>query len=1469
MSPARPNPPRNPARRTRRDRREAEKREARPGVPWERIPDYRPDDLRGDRDPMAVVFDGVPDDLPIALLPVRLETRFRTTGQQKTLRIRIFPDPILIDAHDEALTAVEVELGRAFWVHAFQMAGDPDQMSVGRQWLIDSLGEPRARWVAQQTRPTNAKQITKRVQPEFVKFDVRSTPIPTQARLLPDRWVVAVTSGQEFRRTYVSEYVDRSSPLAVAPQLAEMPGGGGIREFLDAQGLTWRHNFEAAVKAGMGVEIPVEGEAVYRGYGSVIVFGLLDGDRADDLAETLVQHRYGDGWRLLPQGTPTSNTDAGRVPPLPSDTPEFAAAAPATATPVAAVGGPADLYTAPQAQAGALALGLPTTQAFAGEALSDRRDGEWSRAMNQVLWAGIHAEVLDGLLARGPKLISPETRGLLRDVFVNYARGRALLPTLAVGGHPYGLLPTMVLPYFWDPPGPTALERVATELANLELAWVASDPANLTPTATSGEGTDADEAVEVGRILGAVPHPRTFRLRTGVLERDEIVAAYESADATMRALSAAVPTRVYNHPQDYYDRLGDGLPAGSHLRRLEDLRDLLTEDLWRYESLDPNPVPPLLDHIDNVMIPMIEAHQNRSLIHNLILEMGSTDITDPGDPDLFFINYQEVADDAPAVSIVGSPDADDLVDRLDRRIQMARVVADGGPITLDDDEPRSLLFALIDQSLQRATKDGAGMVVEGLVRLRALVADGESHEDPAAELERLARETIGLFTHRFDGWRTALAAHRLGQLRVKRPKGLTVGCYGWVTDLVADDGEPDTDGFIHAPSLDHAAAAAVLRSAWRGLGQSVATDPFAVDLSSDRVRRAHWLLDGLRNGHELDQLLGQRLERRLHDAGMDALIDDLRRAVLDATGQADQPASAIIDGLAVATAYRTQEGAVFDALEAVRKGAGLAEEPVRDVLGSAEADFDAVADLLMADGVASLVQGDLLRAGASMATITSTPGGIARPDVADIDTSSHVVTHRVTAVMAPAAGRPQTLPGAVDPTLEHWLRTMLPALATLAVSGEVDGHAWSATLGDLGIGATHLVSWCPANVPLADSPLAQVLAGIALRATADDRAGTADDGQRPDVALDLSAVEDAAVVAGALADALGQARALAPGDLADATGVEEPLLPSVDIDELIARARLVVDVLGRLADSLERARRWPSVIADLALIDLGGALRLLTAATAQAQDSAAEALAATVRGRAAALDTVLAGPDARTPDALAEALRAAIGSTLPLTRVLTLPDGLFGQAPGKLLRRGRVRLGGDARVRSWMLAAGRVHDGLGAVHQATMMAEVVGDDRALDPHLIQYPLDGAVDDGWAALDLPDFTAGRSRLCVFSITDPAPAIKAGQATGLRFDGWAETIPGDEVTTGVAVNVDAPSSRAPNAVLLAVPPKGRQWDGDLMVETLEQTLRSARHRAVGTETMKSYGHLIPAVFVAGKGEILTEDDVAPADDEEADG
>ena len=54
-----------------------------------------------------------------------------------------------------------------------------------------------------------------------------------------------------------------------------------------------------------------------------------------------------------------------------------------------------------------------------------------------------------------------------------------------------------------------------------------------------------------------------------------------------------------------------------------------------------------------------------------------------------------------------------------------------------------------------------------------------------------------------------------------------------------------------APSPAHAVTAAILRSGWSAFGGDAESAGLAVDLSSDRIRRARWLADGVRNGQDL------------------------------------------------------------------------------------------------------------------------------------------------------------------------------------------------------------------------------------------------------------------------------------------------------------------------------------------------------------------------------------------------------------------------------------------------------------------------------------------------------------------------------------------------------------------------------------------------------------------------------------------
>src|SRR6202007_2492927 len=63
-------------------------------------------------------------------------------------------------------------------------------------------------------------------------------------------------------------------------------------------------------------------------------------------------------------------------------------------------------------------------------------------------------------------------------------------------------------------------------------------------------------------------------------------------------------------------------------------------------------------------------------------------------------------------------------------------------------------------------------------------------------------------------------------------------------------------GFTHAPSINHAAAGALLRNAYLTNSDEMQAEVLSNNLSSDRVRRAQFMLEGMRNGQPIEALLG-------------------------------------------------------------------------------------------------------------------------------------------------------------------------------------------------------------------------------------------------------------------------------------------------------------------------------------------------------------------------------------------------------------------------------------------------------------------------------------------------------------------------------------------------------------------------------------------------------------------------------------
>ena len=367
-----------------------------------------------------------------------------------------------------------------------------------------------------------------------------------------------------------------------------------------------------------------------------------------------------------------------------------------------------------------------------------------------------------------------------------------------------------------------------------------------------------------------------------------------------------------------------------------------------------------------------------------------------------------------------------------------------------------------------------------------------------------------------------------------------------------------------APSPAHATTAAILRSGWSAFGGDAESAGLAVDLSSDRIRRARWLMDGVRRGQDLGALLGARLERRLQDAGLAAQIEDLRAAALRAAGSAAAP-TAIVDGLLIARGRAYQEAPADE-----RDGYSIAEQAAADELATllantelsagertdlgaalddGQADLDAMADAAVAQSVFSLTEGNVPEATTSLTAAATGEVAFPRLRFADGRRAATTITHRLLLLVEP--GATGAWPGArtsgralAAPALEAWLEGVLgdPGRFALGVTfldpvtGAAAAPPLARTLADVGLAALDVVALAPAGEETGLGRLGAVLASWAE--------GLRQDGLEPGATVVLEthtgdpSLDDLAVSGRALRALLDDARDLDGRDLA-APGVTD------------------------------------------------------------------------------------------------------------------------------------------------------------------------------------------------------------------------------------------------------------------------------------------------------------------------------------------
>jgi hypothetical protein len=1434
------------------------------------------DTVIGTQQPVSIA----PANVPVALLPVGLETRF--SGD--TLLVRVIPDQIHVEDHELALTDAEVDAGRSFWRQVWR-AGTAEPAATDAErtaWaqLVAVIGKSRrAAWVVDQTAPTDPSRPAQPTADNEALVDP-AFPEPTRrpkswskaavAHSLPDRFIAIAyrRNGSGGTATWTEIGRAQGGPVADGIQLGLDPdapppkvndNGPSLPE-----GMQWIIDTAAAEKAGLLLRVPLPAgtSAVDR----LVVFGVLGSldpaASATRLGNLLSGHHYSAGLELLPVGTPTNNTAA--------DTSGYSGRDNANATfdierriPV-----PPD-HSDGALLAGALGISADTLR---GVANSNESEQAAAGQLNALVWPAAMGYWLDSLVQPGP---SDAVIAQIRIHALQMVRGRGPLPPLRVGKQPYGVLPTTSLSRWQAANEPAGVQQVVRFLRAAYPWWkdgVAHAPvvrANADPDQGVLDALSqlpVSSSVGVRSMIGynASIIPTPFAAATG--------AAKSAADEGNRQRSMAL-TGFKALGVDGFPYLGQLVAQKNaavplHLPYVVDtnLPPDQQQTAWQttISYLNALPTRTTADFAaenPRTLTSVLSMLARRSImLERVRVGVKQTVGTVSGS----LVEAHVRMDSAPLVNA-------QLISTT-ATLRIGQTLSAGGGVLAGEIQQNNTKIPMKDYldrelvtiPITTVTHPDYVDTVNAIHAVTAMKPD---------RVQLLLGESLDVMSHRFDAWVTSLATRRLADLRSSAPTGVTLGAYGIVEDLVRrparapvqspPEGAPtplSTDnsagGYIHAPSLAQAATAAVLRAGHlTHADRDPASAALAIDLSSARVRAAMGLLDGVRQGQSLGALLGYRAERQLHELGAHTAVEVVRMLapppVVTATGTPEGiPPRAVCDGLALS---RLDRGAVVAAAAAN----GADANAVTTTLIALTDAVDAVADLLLAESVHQIVRGNPDRAAAALDMLNRGDGITTEPDVVRTPRSGTSLTQRVVIAISkkPKAATGWTATGIrakAEPRVAAWAGMMLgdPGKLKLTVTTPGVAAPINFTLKDLGVGALDLVF--------------EPLLPRALRYARSKGAGEG-------AVLDTSAPDVAAMLAMAemLRDLLTRAREGRGTDLArpqdrgsvidgppPVDGSTSTLFKTTmaDVDQGDRRARL-----DAARATLQSAR---DALPTLAQTDAAPVEKTLTAALdhlasfgiAPGGDPSRVPDTSTLIALRAAASAQLAKSQA-DPDSAA----ALFGEAFP---VLALSSPPFPDVVKTALKSDPVAAasaevlapygGADDALTSWLERTGRVRPALGRLADILLAARLTSvtasNLRAMQLPVAPFPTaDPAHRAQWVGFGFP---APLTAEPVTSVVLHAPyAIDPAAGIALLvIDEYTEVVPEPQTTTGISFGYDAPGARPPQSILLCVPPVlGTPWSADALASVIGETIDLAKIRMVDLSAVAWAGRFVPTLYL----------------------
>ncbi len=1345
---------------------------------------------------------------------------------------------------------------------------------------------------------------------------------PSIADALPNSWTVVTIAGAAVNR-YQGGPITPGLAIGPTPHAGAFPPGSPV----DA-GMKWIVDFDTALAAGMALKIPLTAAQRAAGFDRILVYGLRsDANGATVLAALLDAHHYTDGFAIVPQGAPTNNTpDASSAFSRKDDGYERSFAtersdplntnAQGDGAAFARMTGidPSYLQHVESADATGVLNGVDMLTAtwqgtlgyFLGQMMADVfTPTQIEDARNYILANAVPRGAVPAFrVGRTPYGVVPVT------ALSKYAAPpRSLLPTTEA-----------------------ALLQMVQKLSPTWLASSASAPqvqrtGDPDQQLTSVLGMDASSMMFRGRQILGDGFLWNYSAFLGVsittlnqwwadhlLRGRQLLDSYGETTWDPRVIQMAMPASSYPinlptvqaGPLSETDPLkGDAnLPGGKTGNYIQWIRQASIADLQAENY--PGPKPSSLLYLI-LRVSMLQEYANTATASEV--GAGRLQLAQAKEAEILAIQPVAAGQAAQVSSweVLNRPSAPNpritwadylvgvnagAVANLARLAQM-RASLDRLAL-LPTAELDRLLTETLDACSHRLDVWASAIANAILNRIRASQVN-TTHlgcfgwvEDvrPAAPRPAVTGPELQQVQN-LDALRAQLIAagpaNRLRLLRTATAGAATRAAAAADTTAAATTvaGAPtaavlttplqplqDNGGYIFAPSLAQASTAAVLRSGYMTHKGTPDEPMLSIDLSSERVRKALSLFDGIREGQTLGALLGYIFESGLHDLNLDKYAQPFRDrfpivgAKLTPSSDPSESvaASNVVDGVALRAAWDAGQLNAGANWGTGLPAPGADQNAIVTLLKLIDDYADALSDVSIAEAVFQIVRGNFGRAGSPLDAISK---GLRPPEPEVVNTPRGGIdlTHRVALLIAGAPASSAKWSGITkhsralaEPWLDAWVSNLLPDPANVQceVTWQDSGnHSRVVQLKDLDLGPLD----CLAMAGAADIAQRGEIENRILYSAAPGPNATGVTINYTSAALPTSSLSfpDFLYLAKSIRDLLGAGRALTPQDLtlperkaADGGG-------AVDLADLrnraaAALASLQADVatLDSVAGGLPGVT--PPVRAALlkcSYYGVSGSIPLTTSGPDPDLSSKAPSVSKALHARVSQASSVAIAT--ASVDDLTGLIQTIFGADFMVLPHLTPPDlvslhSAFGQSTSLVA--------GDPQAPArWMMQLTHLRPGISRLDSALTLAQLVGDSTIAPQDLKLAQLPEIANDKWLGLGIDTANPpSKGRIAFACITSGDPATQSTYA-GIMVDEWNERIPSITETAAVAFHYDQPYARAPQAILLAVCPDSRTaWDDDLITATLNETLDLARIRTVDLDSVQQVGQILPGLYFA---------------------